>query len=199
MIEEGVIKFQCEWVKKAPPLWEEIRGIEGWRRELYERGLIGVYPNGIAFGNVSGRACRHEGFIISGTQTGGRRRLGVEHYTRVTQYDFGRNTIVCEGPVKASSESLTHAMVYEMDRSIEAVIHVHSRALWRRLMHKVPTTAKHVSYGTPEMAGEVERLYRAGRLRAKRIFVMGGHEEGIVSFGSDPDEAGMVLLHHLEN
>jgi hypothetical protein len=65
----------------------------------------------------------------------------------------------------ASSESLTHAAVYSGDGAAGAVIHCHADALWQRLVGRVPTTSAEVAYGTPEMAGEVLRLFHSTQLR----------------------------------
>ena len=39
------------------------------------------------------------------------------------------------------------------------------------------------------MAREVQRLFTSTDVRQERIFVMGGHEDGIVAFGSTLDAA----------
>jgi ribulose-5-phosphate 4-epimerase/fuculose-1-phosphate aldolase len=99
--------------------------------------------------------------------------------------------------VQASSESLTHAAVYEADASAAAVVHVHHGELWRALLGKIPTTAKGIAYGTPEMAYDVLRLFRDTRVADSGIFVLGGHEDGIVAFGGSLQEAGTKLLDML--
>ena len=48
------------------------------------------------------------------------------------------------------------------------------------------------------MAHEVERLFKKEGLGRKKIFVMAGHEDGIVSFGSSVEEALEVLLAALK-
>jgi hypothetical protein len=47
------------------------------------------------------------------------------------------------------------------------------------------------------MSDEVRRLFRETDVRARRLFSMGGHEDGLVAFGTTAEEAGTVLLHHL--
>ena len=61
-------------------------------------------------------------------------------------------------------------------------------------MYKVSTTEKNVSYGTPEMAKEIIRLFKQDNLIDKKILVMSGHEEGIISFGANLEEAANILL-----
>jgi hypothetical protein len=57
--------------------------------------------------------------------------------------------------------------------------------LWNALLHKVPTTPEKVEYGTPEMAYAVRGLFDKTDVRKKKIFVMAGHEGGVVAFGRD--------------
>jgi len=199
MMDEGVVKFRCEWIQGPSPKEEEIQDLNRCRSKLYERGCIGVYPEGIGFGNVSVRSPRANGFIISGTQTGAIPELSPKHYTRVLDYNIDQNFIRCEGETQASSESLTHAMLYTLDAAIGAVVHVHHRVLWKRLIDQVPTTSKKISYGTPEMAREIRRLYETSDLREKHILVMGGHAEGVMTFGGDPQQATNLLLQSLPN
>ena len=93
----------------------------------------------------------------------------------------------------ASSESLTHAAVYESDPAARAVIHCHSMKLWSALLDKAPTTPKEVAYGTPEMAQAVRQLFNNTDVKARRIFVMAGHDGGVMTFGKDLREASGIL------
>ncbi len=52
-------------------------------------------------------------------------------------------------------------------------------------------------YGTQAMARAVERLYATTALAETRMLAMGGHEDGIICFGRNADEAGEVLLRYL--
>lgn len=196
MFDEGVIKFNCEWVKSKAPPEMEIKEINRLRSELYKFGFIGVYPNGIGFGNLSVRPKGKKSFLITGTQTGEIKNLKPEHYACVTDYDIEKNFVCCEGLIKASSESLTHAMIYDLDVTIKAVIHVHHEFLWQQLMDQVPTTDHKIPYGTPEMAREVRRIYQTTDLKERKIFVMGGHTHGMVTFGADLKEASAILFHY---
>jgi L-ribulose-5-phosphate 4-epimerase len=72
-------------------------------------------------------------FVITGSGTGSLKKLSAEHYTRVTAYDLLKNTLTSAGPIKASSESLTHAAVYETLPLINTVLHIHHLALWEKL------------------------------------------------------------------
>lgn len=199
MNETGTIKFQCRWIPSEPLDMEEFEEMTRWRDNLYRLGLIGAYKNGIGFGNLSMRVNETERFIITGTKTGTWPGIQREHFTLVTQYDFDANTLTCRGPIKASSESLTHAAVYQSDGTIRAVIHVHHLAMWRRLINRMPTTSRSAEYGTPQMAHEVMRLFRSTNVKEEKLLVMGGHEEGLLAFGRNLDEAGSVLLDAFES
>lgn len=199
MIDEGYIKYQCHWTKQASVTPAEIVSLNRWRDRLYRLGLIGQYENGIGFGNLSSRINQTHDFIISGTQTGGIPQLTDQHYTKVVDFDPKQNYVTCIGAIKASSESLTHGALYKADTRINAVIHVHNLALWQRLINVVPTTHYSCAYGTPEMAEEIMRLCNTAKTQQQKIIVMSGHEEGIITFGEDIEEAGNTLLHFFDS
>jgi L-ribulose-5-phosphate 4-epimerase len=46
------------------------------------------------------------------------------------------------------------------------------------------------------MAQEIDRLYANESLYSHKILSMAGHDEGIITFGEDLNEAGAVLLKH---
>ena len=175
-----------------------IKELNEWRDKLYASGLIGVNEEGIGYGNISTRFDQ-DTFIITGSATGKFKKLTSEQYTRVTAYDIDKNTVTTEDPIIASSESLTHAVIYEQQRDINAVVHVHHAKLWQQLLRTLPATDKNIVYGTPAMAKEIRRLFKETRLADQKIFAMAGHEEGIVSFGKDLNEAGQLILDLLNS
>lgn len=195
MIDEGYIKYQCRWEKRPSVGEEDIVELNQWRDRLYSLGLIGEYDNGIGFGNLSTRYPNSQKIIISGTHTGGISQLKSEHYTKVIDFDWHQNYVACEGLIKASSETLTHAAIYIAEPQVNAVVHVHHPELWRKLLNQVPTTNPNCAYGTPEMAEEIIRLCQQPETKAQKIIVMSGHEEGILTFGHSLDEAGNILLN----
>ena len=157
-MDEGYIKFDCNWIPSNDIPLNKVAVLNVWREIMYKKGLIGVYPDGIGFGNISLR-CNEKTFLISGSATGGLATLNESHYSLVTNYDLSANSVTCVGPLKASSESLTHALIYECSAAINAVIHIHSLKLWTNFIHHVPTSSENISYGTPEMANEIKRLF----------------------------------------
>lgn len=199
MHDEGYVKFRCHWIMADPIAPELIRELNGWRNRLYQIGLIGAYRNGIGFGNISVRIEGTKQFIISGTQTGAIVTLDEKHYTVVLDFDLKQNELTCKGPVKASSESFAHGVIYQISSDVGAIIHVHSGDLWRRFLNQAPTTSKKVSYGTPEMAEEIKKLFTETDLASQKILVMGGHEEGVITFGENLEDAASVLIRHFQD
>ncbi|WP_414621230.1 hypothetical protein [Calothrix sp. CCY 0018] len=43
MIDEGYIKYQCNWLNSEPVSFDEIAELNQWRLKLYELGLIGEF------------------------------------------------------------------------------------------------------------------------------------------------------------
>ena len=194
MSETGSVKFNYEHVAAEPVDFEGFAELAACRSRLLQLGLVGVGRDGIGFGNLSLRDRKTNGFYITGAGSGGIAHLTPRDCARVTAYDFNRNWLRCEGAAVASSESLTHAAVYKADASASAVIHCHSATIWQRLRDVAPTTSASVEYGTPEMAHEVMRLFATTNVKEEKIFVMAGHEDGIVVFGENFEEALGVLI-----
>lgn len=199
--KEGVIKYQLEFVEGPPVADEQVREINAWRRIFFLLGLIGEDParyGGYGFGNVSCRLHPDDNaFVISGTQTAHMLELGPEHFAKVISCDPLRNHIIAHGPVKPSSEALTHGAIYQADKTIHTVFHVHSPDIWKNAVElAIPTTAREALYGTPEMAREIERLLTDINTRQEHIIAMGGHEDGIISFAATAEHAGQTLVSY---
>lgn len=200
MTDEGVIKYQLDHRHADPLLDHDYQYLDKWHQLFKAKGILGQDPAryaGLGFGNLSQRIGKNK-FLISGTQTGGLARLKPEHYAVVTGVDLENNEVKSQGPVKPSSESLTHAAVYSLDERIQFIFHVHSPDIWNardRLV--IARTGKNIAYGTPQMAKEMYRLYRQGRFDNGNILAMAGHEDGIISFAENADEAGNIILETL--
>ncbi len=192
-MDEGYIKYHCNWIEANNTFTEQVAALNVWRDVMYQKGWMGMYSNGIGYGNISMRINGNT-FLISGTATGGVEKLDDRHYCLVEAYSIEHNSVTCRGPIKASSESLTHAMIYETSPEINAVIHIHNMDMWNDMKNKIPTSHEAVAYGTTEMALEIKRLFTTTQLAFSKIMVMAGHEEGIISFGKDIAEAGNILM-----
>lgn len=202
--QEGVIKFNLDHHPGELPAWADVRDLQTWFGRCRELDLIGQHPHryqGAAYGNISQRAS--EGFLITGTQTGGHDNLDYQDISWVRELDLAGNRIRSSGPARPSSESMTHEQVYRRVPAAQFVIHVHSRPLWEQAERLgLAVTATDAEYGTPEMAGEVDRLLQDVSVREAGAFSMGGHEDGIVVFGDSAAQAGArleKLLKRLEH
>jgi ribulose-5-phosphate 4-epimerase/fuculose-1-phosphate aldolase len=193
MKETGSVKFKCEQVPIEISRFAGFAELNRYRRKLLALGMIGVDASGVGFGNVSIRNGATSRFYITGSATARIPELMPTDCAKVVAYDFARNWLQCEGSTVASSESLTHAAVYESDPTAHAVIHCHDMKLWAALLDKAPTTPKRVEYGTPEMAYAVRRLFEATDVEKRKIFVMAAHDGGLVTFGKDLQEAFGIL------
>lgn len=199
---EGVIKYQLDYQQRAAVTWSGFEELNAWRSILFNMHLIGqenARYDGYGYGNISCRGERGgEDFFISGTQTGGKTQLTIEDYSRVTSCDIQHNRIVAEGAVKPSSEALSHGAVYRLNNKINCVIHVHSEVLWRvgGLMN-LPCSSEKVPYGTVAMADEIAAMYHSGALTQTQLFMMGGHEDGVIAFGETIEQAGSALIKQL--
>lgn len=192
---EGYIKFHCNWEQSKIRIPEELfLALELSRTQLFELGLIGMYPDGIGFGNISARASVTSNFIITGSATGQFATLDQSHYSLVSAYNFSENSISCKGLTKASAESLTHAAMYDALPEVGAVVHIHCLWLWEKLLNNYPTTSGEIEYGTPEMAVAVQQLVAEMRMNDEKTIVMGGHREGILAFGQNLEEATTQII-----
>lgn len=194
-LDEGYIKYESHWTPGPATHVTAARELERWRRPLYEAQLIGEYTElGVGYGNISVRRGAGLLFLISGTQTGHLPLTDERHYSLVTDCDIRANEVRCSGPVQASSEAMTHGSIYALCGTIGAVVHAHNAELWRHYLGKLPTTNPDIAYGTPDMARDLDRLYRTTELRDSGVAVLAGHDDGLISFGTTLEEAATRML-----
>ena len=188
---DGIIKYGIEHQKQDTPLFSCYDQLEVLRTRLFTLGLIGE-KDGIGYGNLSMRQEGSKSFFITATQTGRELTLSREYYAYISDYDFSTFKVISQGTHKPSSEALSHAMIYAIDKRIKTVIHIHSLALWKFMKAKnyLFTTAE---YGTAEMIEEIVGLYDNLDPLVNNTFVMRGHEEGIITFGRSVEEAELAL------
>jgi hypothetical protein len=197
---EGVIKYQLQHTQGELDEWIDTCFLDEGFVRCREANLLGQDParyDGYAYGNISQRA--FQGFVVSGTQRTGKLKLERDDYCWVKRYDFDNHALEALGPCEPSSESITHAKIYALRDDIAFIIHAHSPEIWQVAEALgIPVTDPAAAYGTPEMAQEVERIMNDDELRAKGIFAMGGHQDGIVSFDGLSRVATQRLLDLLE-
>jgi len=188
------IKFSSECVAVEITSFGGLAELNAYKRKLLDLRVIGVDSNGIGFGNLSVRDGATDNFYITGSATGGIQELTLSDCAKVVACDFETNRVRYEGPALPSSESLTHAAIYEADATAGAVIHCHDFKLWAAVLNKAPTTSKTAQYGTPEVANEIIQLFKRTDVQSRRIIVMAGHKAGILTFGKDLEQAFAVLM-----
>lgn len=180
---EGVIRFDVRHEQR--PLEERVLGatarvLSAWRELLAGIGVIGRDPGryeGLGYGNVSARvgpfgdvARGRRRFLVSGSQTGGLAHLTLREYALVESWDLEENRVSSAGLVAPSSESLTHAALYDVSPAIRVVLHAHAPDLWRHARALgLPVSRPEAANGTTAMALEVQRLYREGTFASTRV------------------------------
>lgn len=201
MQASGIIQYQMDFVPALPVDDSIIAGINSWRRILYQLKLVGqddqLYQ-GLGFGNLSRRLSCGNQFVITASQTGHIAELETSHYTVVTDCNLERNRLAAQGPMKPSSEALTHAAVYRTLPEMRYVFHAHNATIWQHAEELgLPSSTPGAACGTQAMACEIERLCTMHAVREGRVIVMGGHQDGIITFGVTADEAGSALVECL--
>lgn len=190
--DEGYIKFDLDWDQRAFDFSDaDFMLLNSYRTNLFELNLIGAYPDGIGFGNISFRL-KENNFIISGSATGNFKKLEKKHYSLVTDFDIKNNRVTSIGLTKASSESMSHAAVYMLNKNVNSVIHIHNQNMWEQYLNNLPTTNKKAEFGTPELAFEIQKKVT----NSNGIIIMGGHPEGIISYGQTVEEAYNLLIQY---
>ena len=199
---EGVIKYCLDHTQQAINLNYSIAPLNAWRKILFKLDLIGQDSDrydGLGFGNISQRINKisHQ-FVITGSQTGMFDSITLEHMALVLESDIQQNCLSSIGFYQPSSESLTHASLYQLDMNINAVIHVHSPTIWRHTkILQLPYISAEIPYGTVQMANEVTRLYHSGLLNETSLFTMLGHEDGVVAIGETLEAAALKVIGYL--
>ena len=186
------VKLSCDRVAADAPLFGALPEFNAYRRKLLDLRLVGVDPNGIGFGDLSVRDGTTGSFYITRSATGGVHELTPADCAKVVACNFEKNRVRYQGSVIPSSESLTHAVVYESDATVGAVIH--DLKLWEALLNQALTASKAADYGTPDLAYEIMRLFKHAKAQSSKVVVLAGHESGIVTFGKDLEEALTVLM-----
>lgn len=202
--QEGVIQYHLDFTHKALDKCFQFDALNRCREHLYAKGLIGQDAGryaGLGFGNISQRAAlpdNPDAFLITGSQTGHLPTLKPQHYALVTQCEPQQNRLQAIGETAPSSESMTHAVVYQSLPAVQSIIHVHWPALWQNAAgKKLLLTAKDIPYGTPQMAAAVQAILRdTPYANPTGVLAMLGHEDGILAWGTTLAEAEATLLRY---
>lgn len=192
--DEGILKFKLT-LKRAPaPEMNQVIALEKWRALFFKLGLIGEYPNEkISYGNMSSRTNK-KSFIITGTQTGHLAHLQAHHYTKVIDCDLKKGLVSAEGLIPPSSEALIHFGIYEANPTIQYLFHVFNQDLCKNLKQgPFDSISEDISNGPQEIVEAANALLWK---KSSGLFIMNGHEGGIVSYGMTVEETGKIILEH---
>lgn len=197
---EGVIQFSFDLEPVTSPLVEAgvLHNMLAWRTVLRRLELLGRTPGrygGLGYGNLSVRdRGRPREFIITASQTAGIRDLGPDGLCRIRDFDLARFRVSAEGTKPPSSESLSHAMIYDADPAIGWIFHVHSPEIWSRAEAlELAAIDAEVAYGSPAMARSVAAVL-AAKTERPLVFVTLGHEDGVFACGRTATETGASLV-----
>lgn len=199
--DDGVVKYSLEFKETKPLAKKECKKIERVRERLYALGMIGAYSNGIGYGNISLRYKNSNQFLITATQTGELSQLKPKYYSLVKDVNFNTFATSAVGASKPSSESITHAAIYALDKNINAVVHVHNEKLWNFMLENAKgdyLCTNDTPYGTPQMVEDINAMYKTINPLSNNAFVMKGHFEGVVTFGKNLKEAEKALYEIIE-
>ncbi|MFC3152501.1 class II aldolase/adducin family protein [Litoribrevibacter euphylliae] len=196
--QEGVIKFSLTHQTLDRPVNASVLSeLMVWRDLSRRLQWLGQDPQrygGLGYGNISARESSQQ-FIISASQTSGVITAEPQHFARVLVSDLEQNHIDSEGMLPPSSESMTHAALYQCSDQVSWILHSHCPEIWQHSEALgLAATAAEVPYGTPEMAEAVQQLYRDQANPSQGIFVMKGHQDGVVSYGSTAKQAISTML-----
>jgi len=186
---DGIIKYNFDFTPSAPLDESYFKEIEPIRKRLYLLGLVGE-ADGIGYGNVSQRVEDNpNSFVITGTQTGHLEDLTAKDYSLVEEYSDKEFYLRSLGAIKPSSEALTHGTIYNLSPHIGAIIHIHSSDIWNYMLDGEYLHTTKVEYGSLAMIEEVARIYQDIDPLSNPKFVMAGHQDGVMFFGRDIEEA----------
>jgi L-ribulose-5-phosphate 4-epimerase len=194
--ETGTVKFVAERSKSHLDSFDRLEELNLYRARIRDLGLLGVDENGIGFGNISLRDQTTSAFYITGSNTAHKTQLVLKDCARVTRCFLAKNCLLYEGETLPSSESLTHAAIYETRPLVGAIIHGHDAKLWSFLLREGLATPADAEYGTPEMAEAVKELFRIEFPSGGpgNAFAMSGHHGGVIIFGRNLSAAYDALL-----
>lgn len=175
-----------------------LHALRGWRAVFKRLGLLGQDPErygGLGFGNLSSRdRARSGAFLVTASQTAAAPELTDDDLVHVTHSDPARFWVDAKGHQPPSSETLTHAMIYQADPAIGWVFHAHSPDIWQRAGElSLPATPADVAYGSAAMAAAVAEVLAGHHVRPI-TFVTLGHQDGVFACGAGVEETGGALL-----
>lgn len=194
---EGLIKYNVDWDNTKLISEQEFQFINPFRELAFKNNYIGIDSDNIGFGNISFRTGQFDKFIISGSATGHLADLQKSDYAKVLKYNIYDNYIKCFGGKVASSESLSHAAIYSSNKSINAVLHLHSSYIWNKYINVLPTTLPDAEYGTINMANSIREItVKKGVIEG--MIIMHGHENGVIVYSNSHERIFKIISKYLK-
>lgn len=201
---EAVIQFQCNL---RPPGDEAAhaaaaRTLGTLLEQARALGIVGRDPgrnpryDGLAFGNVSTGTGAEAGFWVSATQTADLAVLEPDMAVRVEAWSIDANRVDARGRRMPSSETLSHAAIFEARGSRPTtVVHGHAPRLWALAdALELPVTDPAAANGTIAIA----RAVRALAIDEAGLIVMGGHRDGVLAYADSGPRAIAAIRDALE-
>ncbi len=208
MAKPEAIKFNYRFDKDDIPEFSIIYKLKYIKNYLLKYRLFGINSDGLSYGNLSAYSDKLMDyysaysnkikFIISASGTSGIKNFTIDDYTIIVDYDFAKNYLHFIGKRIASSESLTHAAIYNSVNNVKYVVHFHNEQIWSRNIHKLLTTDIDIEYGTPELAQCIIDLLRYKK-NLKPVIILGGHPNGIIIWENNVNSLFKIIEELLMN
>lgn len=208
MAKSEVIKFNCKFESTTIPEFSVIQELNLIRKYLFNNRLFGINEDGISYGNISAYCdelmeyysaySNKIKFIITASGACGREKFLMDDYSAVVDYDFAKNYVHCIGKHIASSESLTHAAIYNSENKAKFVVHLHNQKIWSQNFNKLLTTDADIEYGTPELAFNIMELLRDSK-NTKPVIILGGHPDGVLIWDTNTQSLLETIEELLNN
>ncbi len=194
----GYVGVKFEALQRSAELPREIAGLYQVFRRIGERLKLHDMAPANA-GNISVRY--GDGLVIttSGCNLGS---IEKDEIVFVIRCEVETGQVFYRGPIKPSSESIMHWLIYGDRIEAKAIIHAHDQFATRPevLAGEIAQTEREEPYGTMELARMAIETFQRG----ESIIVLKNH--GYVTFGSDLDQAcdlvvdtHLSLLHRSQN
>jgi ribulose-5-phosphate 4-epimerase/fuculose-1-phosphate aldolase len=192
------VKFNMERVKNKAPKDSRIELLATWCQEFDRRGLAPPYDGG-SYENLSLRVkMGHPEFIITASKSRLSDSDTPEKFCLVYDVNFAEKKVYFSAvkPREPSSESMVHALIYNMRPEVQYVFHGHCMEITRLCIKsrdqaeklKISVTEHEKPYGTLELVDEVRKVLKDNK--HTNFIEMLNH--GFLSFDETMDLAALL-------
>jgi len=186
----GYVGVKFEAVKRSEEPHPEMTGLYPGFRRIGERLKLHDMTPANA-GNISVRYGHGLAITASGCNLG---YIEKNEIVLVITCEVETRRVFYQGPIKPSSESIMHWLIYGYQTGAKVIIHAHDQFATRPelLAGEVAETEREEPYGTVELARMAIETFQRG----EPIVILKNH--GYVAFGSDLDQTcDLVVDAHL--